>query len=281
MKLIVSINDEIQLDILKDYVDGFVVGLNKFTAYSSSFFCCEKILLLAEKYEIYVLINAFIHQNEIEEFKATVSSLIHPRIHYIVGELGAVRILKSLGLENRTIYNPETMITNYMDAQAYSSSLDGIGISNEITLSDASLICNKINNGFYLAFGYHPMYRSYRKILSLYKEEKNMEFDNKNLSLREETRTSFFPIVQNDRESVIFRGGVISYLGRLEELKNMKYLFLDNIFIENEKFNEVCKIFSLLIRGKILLEKALEEYRKLDLIEDNTFIDHDSRYEVA
>ena len=44
MKLIVSINDEIQLDILKDYVDGFVVGLNKFTAYSSSFFCVISLL---------------------------------------------------------------------------------------------------------------------------------------------------------------------------------------------------------------------------------------------
>ncbi|MGN1295935.1 MAG: U32 family peptidase [Bacilli bacterium] len=282
MELISSFVSKNQYDQIKEYIDGVSVSYSSFCAYSACSLTKEEIKEIAQEKKVFINLNALLHQGDLEEFKKVIDELSGiPSLFFIVSDLGAVNILKKKGLNERTVYQSETMITNFLDAKEYEEdNLYGLGISNEITIMDASKIISSIPNSFYLAYGYRPMYRSYRKIISLWKKEKGLTFENKNMRLQEETRNDLYPVSENEFESVVFRGGVINTLKEIEKIRNAKTLFLSALFIDESKFVEVVKTFNDVLLNKITKEEGNEIISSLGIKEDNSFMYEDSIYEV-
>ena len=282
MELISSFVSMKQYSQIKDYVDGVMVSYSSFSAYEASSLSKEEIKEISSQKKVFINLNALLHEYDLDEFRNIITELSSiTNLFYVVSDLGAVNILKKMGLGSRTVYLNETMITNYLDAQAYQEDeLYGLGISNEITICDAQKIFSSIPNAFFLAYGYRPMYRSYRKIISLWKKEKGLSFENKNMFLKEETRNDLYPVSENNYESVVFRGGVINTILEIEKLEKAKILFLSSLFIDEEKYVEVVKTFSEVLSSKISKEEGNEKISSLGIKEDNTFMYEDSIYEV-
>jgi collagenase-like PrtC family protease len=271
------------LNKISSYVEGVVLGC-RYSFYCDSKFSVEEIkeiYQIASKKNIktYILINLVMHQNHVDEVKEFIASF-QEEVYFIFQDLGILNILLELNKAQYGIYNPLTMITNYRDVKEYEVfSLDAIGVSSEIPVKDVNKCTSICSNVFYLGFGYHPMYQTYRQLLSLYKEHSGLKFTNDNLFLQEATRENDrCPIVENDYGSVVFRSGVISTLERIEELKDVKYYFLDGIFLDEEVFIKVLETYYQVIRENLILEEGLRTIASLNLSINNQFMDVDSVY---
>ena len=284
MKLICSLKNRDMLETVSKYVEGVVLGC-KYSFYSDKKYSKEEIneiyqIALQKNIKTYILLNLVMHENYVDEVKEFIESFKNEEVYFIFQDLGILNILLSLNKARYGIYNPLTMITNYRDLKEYEFfSLDAIGVSSEIPVKDVNKCTSISNKVFYLGFGYHPMYQTYRKLLSLYKEHSGLKFTNENLYLQEATRVDDrCPIIENEFGSVVFRSGVISTLERIEDLKDVKYFFLDGIFLEEEVFNGTVKIYYEVINKLINKEEGVNYISSLNLSVNNQFMDVDSVY---
>lgn len=286
MKLICSLKNRDMLETVYKYVEGVVLGC-KYSFYSDKKYSKEEIneiyqIALQKNIKTYILLNLVMHENYVDEVKEFIESFKNEEVYFIFQDLGILNILLSLNKARYGIYNPLTMITNYRDLKEYEFfSLDAIGVSSEIPVKDVNKCTSISNKVFYLGFGYHPMYQTYRKLLSLYKEHSGLKFTNENLYLQEATRVDDrCPIIENEFGSVVFRSGVISTLERIEDLKDVKYFFLDGIFLEEEVFIGTVKIYYEVINKLINKEEGVNYISSLNLSVNNQFMDVDSVYNL-
>lgn len=284
MKLICSLKNRDMLETVSKYVEGVVLGC-KYSFYSDKKYSKEEIneiyqIALQKNIKTYILLNLVMHENYVDEVKEFIESFKNEEVYFIFQDLGILNILLSLNKARYGIYNPLTMITNYRDLKEYEFfSLDAIGVSSEIPVKDVNKCTSISNKVFYLGFGYHPMYQTYRKLLSLYKEHSGLKFTNENLYLQEATRVDDrCPIIENEFGSVVFRSGVISTLERIEDLKDVKYFFLDGIFLEEEVFIGTVKIYYEVINKLINKEEGVNYISSLNSSVNNQFMDVDSVY---
>lgn len=284
MKLICSLKNRDMLETVSKYVEGVALGC-KYSFYSDKKYSKEEIneiyqIALQKNIKTYILLNLVMHENYVDEVKEFIESFKNEEVYFIFQDLGILNILLSLNKARYGIYNPLTMITNYRDLKEYEFfSLDAIGVSSEIPVKDVNKCTSISNKVFYLGFGYHPMYQTYRKLLSLYKEHSGLKFTNENLYLQEATRVDDrCPIIENEFGSVVFRSGVISTLERIEDLKDVKYFFLDGIFLEEEVFIGTVKIYYEVINKLINKEEGVNYISSLNLSVNNQFMDVDSVY---
>lgn len=284
MKLICSLKNRDMVETVSNYVEGVVLGC-KYSFYSDSKYSVDEIKeiyqIAAKKgIKVYILLNLVMHEDKVDEVKKFIASFNQEEVYFIFQDLGVLNILSKLNKTKYGIYNPLTMITNYKDLKEYEIfSLDAIGVSSEIPVKDVNKCTSICDNVFYLGFGYHPMYQTYRKLLSLYKEHSGLDFSNDNLYLQEATRVDDrCPIIENEYGSVVFRSGVISTIERIEELKQVKYFFLDGIFLDEEVFVKIIETYYKVIDNLITQKEGLEIIDSLNLSINNQFMDVDSVY---
>ena len=283
MEIISSLKNLDMLNNISTYVDGIVLGC-QFSFYCDASYSVEEINNIYQKAskmnkKVYVLLNFIMHENDVNEVENFIKS-IDENVYFIFQDLGVLNLLIKLNRNEYGIYNPLTMITNYRDLVEYEVySLDAISLSNEIPLKDVELCSKYSKNIFYLGFGYHPMYQTYRYLLSLYKEHSGLEFTNDNLYLQEATRESDrCPVIENQYGTLVFRNGVVSNLEKIELLKDIKYLFIDGIFLDEEKVVEVIKSYHGVINNMITKEEGLNRIDSLGLTINNQFMENDSVY---
>ncbi len=257
---------------------GYVLGYKKFTFFASKYFSYSFIKKYAKNKNIYVLLNALLHESEINSFKNEINKLIQLPINFIVQDIGILNILTELISPKRIIFMPYTLICNYLDAQSYAKlGISAICPSNEITIEDTDII-SQYAPVMLNAFSYVPMYQSYRKIISLFAEYKNISFNKSHLCLKEENRNDFYPVIENKYGSVIFRPYITSYINELNNLSHAKFIYIDHLFIKNRVFNKVCALVNDYYKNKINIEIIKKELDKLNLNIQDGFAYHDSFY---
>ena len=199
---------------------------------------------------------------------------------FLITDIGLYNIGKKLNIENKLIYNPETMLTNYYDLKIYKDlGFNALAMSLEIPISDVIESKNKTNADiFYLVFGKRMMFYSRRKLLSLYKEKANLDFKNNKMYLKEEKREDYFPIIENENGTKIFRSYIINYLDKLDEM-NFKYYLLDSFDINFNIYKKVVIIYNDYLKKIISKEDALNKINKLNLNILDGFKYQDSIYQ--
>lgn len=283
MEIVCTLNNLDMYSIVSSKVDGIVLG-TPYSFYANHTFTEDEIgkmisICHKDDKKVFLLINLVMHEEYKEEVRKYIGKYKDEDVYYIFQDLGVLNILKEFGIVNRGIYNPLTMITNYEDLLAYDNlGLDAVGLSNEIPLEDIKLCSNKSKNVFYLGFGYHPIFQTYRKVASLYKEHSDLEYKLNSLSIKELNKDDRFPLLENKYGSVIFRGGVISILESLEKVEGIKYLLIDGIFLDEEIQRKVISIYSDVINNFITKKQGIEMMNELSLKYSNKFMYEDSVY---
>ena len=266
------------LDDLKLPSDGYVLGYEKYTIFAPFYFNYEDVKKSCKDKTIYLLLNAMIHENNLDDFKLEINKLIDLPIKFIVQDLGALNYLLKVADSRRIIFMPYTLICSTMDALMYDKlNLDAIGLSNEITLDDIYKISRKVPS-FVTIFGHNVMYQSYRKILSLYEDYHHKTLIRKTLRLKEDTRDEFYFIQENRYGSSIFRDYISSYLSRFELLENVKYLYLDQSFIDQKSFNKIIIALDNFMQQKLSFSKFMKNIDNLNLNIKDGFMYKDSVY---
>lgn len=218
---------------------GIVLGYEKYTFFASYIARKEELKNIKEKDKIYLLLNAMLHQKDVEDFKNTVKELIDLGYqNYIVQDLGMVDVLKSLKAKE-IIFNPYTLVCNQQEYQTYVDYLGvTIGISNELSIEEKA---QYQDNSFIQIYGFTPIYQSYRKTLSIYEESHHKKLESKDLYVKENTRDDLHHIIENDYGTVIFRSEKINLIKDIKSLNKAKYLYIESLYSSKEEIDEFIK----------------------------------------
>ncbi len=256
MKKIVTLYKIESIDLLIDYVDGFILGQNGVSTRLTRSFETSEILFAAQKIqschrECFILMNRILHDLDANSYETFIKTIDSDAITgYIVGDIGVLSIGKKLGISHKMIYNPETLITNVFDAHFYHSlGIQGVFLAKEITLDDIQVIGqHRPYKIFAYGHGFLNMFYSKRQLIQAYFENKNQNHryhDQRNLSVVEEKRPEFkYPILEDEGGTHVFRNHVFSSLNYLKPLKDaIDYLVFDTVFHDDAYALGVLKLY--------------------------------------
>ena len=280
MNLVTSIYKIEDINLLKDYLDYALINVPKYSINYKDI-DVDKAIKLCDENNIKVIlsINRIMHPGDLNNVEELINKYKDKDVLFYIADLGVLNILKKYDLLNKVIYNPETMITNYLDLKLYNDMVLACGVSNEITLEDLKMMYDKTNsNIFYQGFGLRLMFYSRRKLISLYGNKNNTTYPKENVYLREITRNDYMPIIENEENTLIYRPYYISLLDKLNEIKFVKFLYIESFNIDMDLFKDINRIYFEAIKNDKLLY-VLPEFNSLKLNIEDGFIYKDSVYQ--
>lgn len=167
----------------------------------------------------------------------------------ILSDLTALNVALKYKINNKIVYNPDTLITNHLDYNYFKKfNLKGCFISPSITLEDL----NKINeekkySSFFIGFGYINIFNSRRPLLSLYYEQNNLKkFQKKlynNLFIKEETRDELMPIYEDKTNTYIFTSEIFNATNFISQISGLDYFIFDTIFLNSKQIKNIMTEF--------------------------------------
>ena len=280
MNLVTSIYTLDELKRLKDKLDYALIHI-PFYSVNYKDIDIDMALDYCKKNKIKPILslNRIFHPGNLDGVAEIINKYKNTDCMFYIADLGALNLFIKAEIISRVIYNPETMITNFLDMNEYSSlGVDACGISNEITINDLNKISEVNNNIYYQVFGKRLMFYSRRKLVTLYGEKNGEVYPKSDIYLRESTRTDYFPIIENENGTLIYRSYNISLLPYIDTL-NIKYAYIESFDIDIDKFEVVNSIFYDVIKKNITLENAKIKLNELELKIEDGFIYKDSVYQ--
>lgn len=282
MKIISSVYSNSQLNKIIDIADGFILMIKPYSVCYGDIDIESAIKLLKSKNKMIILgLNKIYHPNDIDDLNKLLDKYKDDSsIYFYLSDLGACNLCIDKNISNRVIYNPETMITNYLDLSVLQQfKFDAYQMSSEITLEDLGYAYDKTKADlFYYGFGHKIMFYSRRQLLTLYKNKTNIDMPLERGYLKEATREEYMPITENENGTYILRSYVISLLADLDKLEFLKYLFLDSNYIDDDKYFKALKAYNDYNNKNITKNEAIEIINSLDLDIQDGFKNNDTVY---
>lgn len=289
MKFLCTIPNVEAFNQIKMLCDGVVITNKKYSSRYETSFSYEEILQVVKKcnshrMDSYILVDDILSDGDISAVYELIDTFKDTNLMYIFGDLAVYQILKEFNITKKGVYNPSTLIANYVDFVFWKEfKIKGLFPTLEIPLTDVSIIGkNKKLKLFYKGFGMNVMFHSKRKLLTTYKEHKNILYDftsNNDLTLIEETRKESYKIIENEHGTHIFQPGIHNILPALDIAVNeIDYLFLDGTFLDWEKYISAVEIYkdALLDMDRLnyyntKLEELFDNLTYNFLLEDSIF----------
>ncbi len=273
MKLLSTFYQLKNIEKLSAYADGFLVGNEDFGTRLTHSFTTEEIISaihLAKKFSksLFLVCNQMFTDKMLVEFKLWIEGLpIIDVSGIIIADLGAYRLLDELGLSKKTIYNPETLLTNSHDFNFLSKNrIFGAYIAKEITLEDVLSIGKKKEyQMFMVGHGHLNMFYSKRQLIDTfmaYQKAENLYHNHQDLKIVEENRKEDpYPILEDKAGTHVFRSQMFSSLKHLEDLnKCIDFLVIDTIFKDDAYALEVLKMYKEEQEDRNTIKNLKEKY---------------------
>ncbi|MGE4319956.1 MAG: peptidase U32 family protein [Acholeplasmataceae bacterium] len=242
MKLLTTLFDIKNLDLLSE-ADGFIIGNETYgTRLTKSFSISEinEIISYGKSHQkdVFLVANQMFDDHMIDTFKTWIKAInIDDLTGLIVADVGLYYALKKEGLEEKVIYNPETLMTNYYDFNfLVETGIYGVFIAKEITLEDIKIISEKKQTKlFMVGHGHLNMFYSKRQLIDNYMhfmDKENHIHNKQTLKIIEEKRSEEpYPILEDLAGTHVFRSQVFDSIDYIETLKPLvDYLVIDSIF---------------------------------------------------
>lgn len=275
MRKIVSILTN-KSDLNNKYVDAWLISLKDFSCrsfYELDLYEIEKIKKLCNK-DIYLLCDKLIPQNELSYLFDNFEKIIASCSFLFFQDFAFLNLAKKFNVMNKLVYYSPTLSVNYQDIEVYKHlGLRNFILSKENTYDDYLSILSHhkdVSLGM-LCFGYPQIYYSKRKMLSSFKAEYNLSFDNNKLRIKEKTRDYYQPIYEDSNGTYIFAGNVFFPYRQLKDFSSlgMEFFVVDSSFCNIENIEH---LVSLAIDGclnnqdyastYLMFEKMVNDYGK-------------------
>ncbi len=242
MKLLTTLFDIKNLELLSE-ADGFIIGNETYgTRLTKSFSISEinEVITFGKTHQkdVFLVANQMFDDQMIDTFKSWIKEiLIEDLTGLIVADVGLYYALKKEGLQDKVIYNPETLMTNYYDFNfLVETGIYGVFIAKEITLEDIKIIAEKKQTKlFMVGHGHLNMFYSKRQLIDNYMhfmDKENHIHNKQTLKIIEEKRSEEpYPILEDLAGTHVFRSQVFDSIDYIETLRPLvDYLVIDAIF---------------------------------------------------
>ena len=282
MRIVSSIYNLKQLNKFIGYIDSALLMTQYSLIYEDDFDLDKAIsLCLNNNVEPILAINKIMHPNDINEISIFIDKYKDKNILFYASDLGVANIAIKKGIINKFIFNPETMITNYLDLDIYQSyGFKALAMSLEIPINDVKDSYLKTNaNMIYQIFGHRLMFYSKRKLISLYEKKNNDSYIKNEMYLREVTRNDYLPVIENKNGTFIYRSYLISLLDNLDKLEFLEYGYLESLYLDDAIYLKVLKIYHSYLNNEISKDKAINLLNELKLNIEDGFTYKDSVYQ--
>ncbi|MEF9966988.1 MAG: peptidase U32 family protein [Longicatena sp.] len=255
-----------------------VIATHFFSARGAAYFKIEELPLIKEECKrleinMYVLVNRFFVEEELPALRQhlrTLKELDVDGIYY--GDEGVYYEARKLGMVERLIYNPDTLITNAKDAQYYlDEGIKMVTLAKEITLEELCFIGNEIKGECEVVIhGRLNMMHSKRNLLTNYVDFIGKKEDLKNnyhLYISEETREEHMPIIEDELGTHVFTGFTLSSFDELLDLANanIHHFRIDGIFHDIDYVIEMLTYYQEILahvrNGRETYEMVKEKYK--------------------
>lgn len=241
-KIIVMPIDENNFNNLEKLnIDGYIIGLEGYSVYTSYDLDIDSIEKISEKItkELYISINKPLYTNEIEELKSILKRLSKLNIKGIMfDDIGIINISNNLNL----IWNQMHHVTNSNTINFWSKQgIKGSVLSTELTLEDFINIKKNTNTDIFVyIYGYLPMFESSRELLTNYFKYINKNMNDNLYYLYESERDKYYPIYEKYNNTYVLE----DLIDGIEELKTIKnnnidYIILNGLLHDNDSFIDI------------------------------------------
>ncbi|MEG1526751.1 MAG: peptidase U32 family protein [Erysipelotrichaceae bacterium] len=268
-----------EMDDITQYKEAgahsIIMGLPFFSVRATQVFAKAEIkearaITLKLDMNLYVLMNRMFCEEELKQAKEMLIFLNEIKVDGIYfGDEAILQFASELNMTSRLIYNPDTLITNAMDARYYlSQGVSMVSISKEITLADMIYIGKQNPNQVEVNIhGRLNMMHSKRKLLTNYFDHLGMEYQvdgKKTLRLKEVTRNDLMPIIEDDLGTHIFSGFTLVSFEEIKQLveNGILHLRIEGLFHDANYVKEALHLYTQILNGQSDPHQIYLDYQK-------------------
>ena len=155
-KILVLPNSLDDINILKDKVDGFIIGIEGLSINSNYNISDLSILNTIMDKDIFIYMDKNLHNNDLENVRDILIELDNYNIKGVLYyDVAVLNIYKNLDLKYDLVWSQEHATTNYNTINYwYDEGVKYTFLSSDITLDEIKDIVNKINDDSFRIFTY-------------------------------------------------------------------------------------------------------------------------------
>lgn len=262
-KEVIILPNKKDLSIYEKYnLNTFLLPLNDYSIGFNCYFDIDEINELSEKYNIYVLVNKFLHLN-ISKFRE-LYPLFNKNIKFIVEDIGLNEVID----KDRIVLYENHIVSNYK-AINYLSSLgfNNLVINNDLTITEIdSILENCEANLYYFYVSKNMLMYSRRNLVSNYNRHFKLNSDVSKYDLKEKVSKQILEI--NDFED----GSVVRW----------HKIFCASKYIDRIKMNRIFDFTDIDSVSEEIILSNIDSSNLCDLIDsDYYFLENDIKYKVG
>jgi|GEM_PF-357265 len=230
------------------------------------------------KIRMMVNVNAIFHENELNGLLEYLRFLKFIDVDAVIfSDMAVYKLSQKIEITKKLVYSAETLITNSFDMNFWLDRIDSVVLSNELSLDELRMMSSQAKKDvIFMVYGYHSMFYSKRALLSNYFEYKNEPNekiqDNRNLRIKEETRSEEYPILEDARGTHIFTGKIFCLFGELGILAETKckQWWIRSNFLDKGKYFDIIRLYRQAIdeirvnNFEAIKEHLMEKVIKID-----------------
>lgn len=235
------------MDLVKDKVDGYIIGINGMSVNIPYNINLEQLSDLNYDKEIFISLNKNMENKDIDSLKEILEELNHyPVKGVLYSDVCFVYIKDQIKLNYDLVWSHEHFTTNYQTINYWSKfGIKYTYLSSDIILKDVLKIRDNTDNKLMInVFGYLPMFVSKRHIVKNYLNKFNLN-DKSNINYIGKD-DKIYPIIDNKIGTMVYSNNILNALSEYYKLKNkgIDYIVFNGFDIDNNILIQVLDIVS-------------------------------------
>ena len=270
-KIYVDLKREANLSEYK--CDGFIINSSEFSCYNGETFSLEEALELKElvkkENKIVILnIDMIISEDDLEALLEYLDKTYKEFDYFIYSDMAIRYYFEEKNIVNKLIYNPQTLVASSSELTRYYESGINVLLANELSYEEIEKICDMCGSYINLeVYGYHQMFYSKRKLISLYNKffSLNKDLHDKELSLKEELRNEFYPIYESNKGTFIYTDYIYCMFDELLKIVDkVNFIKINGVFIEENDYCKVVSLYNRLLNERENVSILYEELKRIN-----------------
>lgn len=258
------------------HADAVMISLASFSLRATAYFTLTdlpkiKALCVSLDMELYIQLNRFFYEQELTSLTKCMQILKDVDVDGIYfGDEGVLWIAQNLGMLDKMIYAPETLLTNSEDVNFYlEQGLHSVVLAKEITLEEVLLIAkhSQPQRLEMLIHGRLNMMHSKRHLLSNYLDFIGKDYqvkDKTSLYIMEETRDAHMPILEDESGTHVFSGYTLSCFEEITQLAQAEigYVRIDGLFHDIDYVTFILQLYHAILSQAKTPAQATQLYKE-------------------
>ncbi len=245
--------------------DAIVIGIEKYSIRSSICVQENELSLWKEKcnrlgLKLYINLLRMVMDEDLVSIRHLLTIFKKLNIDGIYyADEGIFFEAKEIGMEDKLIYQPETLVTSSNDVNFYLNlGIQSVSLAHELSLEEILSIAKVNNNVEILVHGYFSILYSRRPLITNYLSaiQKNDVDSSLRYDLIEQTRNERMPILEDESGTHIFSEYPIQSLNQIQDMVDLgiSRFRIDSIFFDDAWACEILELYNLALNGTLIAD---------------------------